>query len=190
MIRFLTVSLVAAGIAAAQTTPAPASPVNGQRPRPARSPGRGPGGPGPDVFGPNGEARLTKRLALDAGQQNTLHTAILSATVQQQGLKDKITAARTRLATAMKAGDENGIDQATQEIAGVNQQQQAIHAKTLAKVYTSLREDQRTKFETELNRAAGVPGLGPQGPRPQNGPGGRGPRPRRTPPQAAVPAQQ
>jgi Spy/CpxP family protein refolding chaperone len=173
------ISLCLAGLAVAQTAPAP-----GTAPRPR---GRGPGGPdgrGPGgVFGPNAEARLTKRLGLDATQQNTLHTALLSANVQQQGMKEKMAALRTQLGTAVRAGDEGAIEKTTQDISNLNQQRSSIQSKTLSKVYTSLRPDQRTKFEQQVNREMGVPGQPGQ-----RGPGGRGPRPaRRAPP---APAQQ
>jgi uncharacterized Ntn-hydrolase superfamily protein len=120
---------------------------------------------------------------LDATQQNTLHTALLSANVQQQGVREKMAALRTQLAAAMKAGDESGIDKATQDIAALNQQQAAVQAKTLSKVYGSLRADQRTRFEPQMNRAAGVP-VQPG----RRGPGGRGPRTGRRAP--AQPQQQ
>jgi hypothetical protein len=93
-------------------------------------------------------------------------------------------ALRAQLAAAVKMGDESGIDKATQDIATLNQQQAAVHAKTLSKVYGSLNADQKTRFEPQINREAGVPG--PQGPR---APGGRGPRAGRPAP-SAPPVQQ
>ena len=188
MMRSLMISACLAGLAMAQTTPAPGTPggqpPGGQpRPRGGRGPG-GPGGPGRGgpggLFGPNAEARLTKQLGLDATQQNTLHTALLSAQVQQQGVREKMTGLQTQLATAVKAGDEATIDRVSQDMASLRQQQTSIQAKTLSKLYTSLRADQRTKIEPQVNREMGLPG--------QRGPGGHGPRPGVRPP--APPVQQ
>ena len=180
MIRSLVISLCLAGLAVAQTTPAPG---NTPRPRAGRGPG-GPGGPGRGgpggLFGPNAETRLTKQLGLDATQQNTLHTALLSAQVQQQGMREKMTGLQSQLATAVKAGDEGTIDRVSQDIAALRQQQTSIQAKTISKLYTSLRADQKTKLEPLVNREMGLPGQPAQRGR---GPGGRGPRP-------APPAQQ
>jgi hypothetical protein len=94
---------------------------------------------------------------LDATQQNTLHTALESSKVQQQGMSQKMVASRTQLAAAVRAGDEGGIDRVSQDIANLQQQQAAIQAKTISKVYTSLRPDQKIKFEQQVNRAAGLP---------------------------------
>jgi Spy/CpxP family protein refolding chaperone len=190
MMRSFVISLCLAGLGfsglgQAQTAPAPGTPGNAPRPRGGGPGGPGRGGPGGDLFGPNGEARLTKRLGLDATQQNTLHTALLSASVQQQGAKEKMAALRTQLAAAVKAGDEGSVDKATQDIATLNQQQAAVHAKTISKIYTSLRPEQKTKFEQQVNREVGVPGQPGQ-----RGLGGRGPRPGRRAPAAAAPAQQ
>lgn len=159
MMRSLVISLCLAGVAVAQT-PGIAR---------GRAPG-GRGGPG-GLFGANAETRLTRQLGLDATQQNTLHTALLSAQVQQQGMKEKMTGLQAQLATAVKAGDEGTIDRVSQDISNLRQQQTSIQAKTLSKLYTSLRVDQRTKFEPQVNRAMGLPGQPAQ-----RGAGGRGPR--------------
>jgi hypothetical protein len=196
MIKTLAISLCLAGLAVAQTTPAPGTPGNAARPR-GRGPGGpggpgrgGPGGPG-GLFGPNAEARLTKQLSLDATQQNTLHTALLTAQVQQQGMKEKMATLQTQLAAAVKSGDEGSIDRVTQDISNLHQQQTAIHAKTLSKLYTSLRADQKTSLEPLVNRELGVPGhpgaRGPVGRGPR--PGGRGKGPG-APGNTSAPAQQ
>jgi hypothetical protein len=186
MLRSLVISLCLAGLAAAQTTPAPGTPGNAPRGRgPGRpgGPGRGgPGGPG-GLFGPNAETRLTRQLGLDATQQNTLHTALLSAQVQQQGMREKMAGLQAQLAAAVKAGDEGTIDRVSQDISSLHQQQTSIQAKMLSKVYTSLRADQKTRIEPLVNREMGLPGQ--QG---QRGPAGRGPRPARR--QPAPPVQQ
>ena len=125
---------------------------------------------GLDLFGPNAEARLTKRFTLNATQQNTLHTALASAKVQQQGMREKETTLRTQLGTvSVKAGDEGGIERTAADLETLRQQQTAIHAKTLATIYGSLTPAQQAKFLPLMNRELGIPG-----PRPAGGPGGRG----------------
>ena len=154
---------------------------------PAQAPAPSPAGtpPPPPAFGPRGgpggllsERRLTQQLGLTAEQQNKVHTAIEEGRVLQQGMAQKEGNARTRLATAVRAGNEAQIDSISQELAQLHQQRTAANAKAIAKVYGALTPDQKTRVEGQLNRALGVPGLG----------GGRGPR-RGTPP-PAPPAQQ
>jgi hypothetical protein len=123
------------------------------------------------VFGPNSEARLSKQFGLNATQQNTLHTALESAKVQEKGMREKEAPFRTQLSTAIKAGDEGGIERAAADIETLHQQQTAIRAKTLSAIYSSLDATQRTKFEPLMNRELGLPGPG----RGAGGPGGRGP---------------
>jgi hypothetical protein len=123
------------------------------------------------VLNPNSEARLSQALALDAGQQNTLHSVVAGSQVQQQGMADRLRSLRTQLSTAVKAGDEASIDSVTQQIQTVQQQQTSIRAKSLATIYKSLNDGQRQKFEPLMTRELGQggPGFG--------GPGGRGPGP-------------
>jgi hypothetical protein len=122
------------------------------------------------VFGANAEARMTRQFALNATQQNTLHTALASAKVQQQGMREKETALRTQLGTSVKAADEAGIARAATDLESLHQQQTAIRAKTLATIYGSLDAAQKAKFEPLMNRELGIPVPRPAGP-------GRGPRP-------------
>jgi Spy/CpxP family protein refolding chaperone len=164
----------------------------GQTPQgtpPSPPPARGPrGGFG---LGPLSERRLTSQLGLSAEQQNKVHTVIAEGSVQQQGLVTKEREIRTRLATAVKAGNEAQIDSVTQELSQVSQQRTAIHAKTVSRVYGALTADQKAKVEPELSRSLGVGGPGGPG---FGGPGPRGPRrggPGGPPPAASqTPAQQ
>ncbi len=179
--------MLVAGVALAQTTTqTPAQPAQGTTPgtRGGRGPnpnfGRGPGwgGRGLNLLGPNAEARLTKQFGLDATQQNTLHTTIMSAQVQQKGMREKEGTLRTQLAAAVKAGSESAIDSAALEIETLHQQQTSIHAKALATVYASLTPAQQAKFLPMMNRELGMPGPG------------RGPRQRPRGPQQPQPAPQ
>jgi hypothetical protein len=130
---------------------------------------------GLDVFGPRAEERLTKQLALDATQQNTLHTALMSAQVQRKGMIEKAVSLQTELAKAVKTGDEGTIESVSRDLSTLHEQQTSIHAKTLSTLYGSLNATQKAKVEPMINRELGVPGArrGPGG----RGPGGRGPRP-------------
>jgi Spy/CpxP family protein refolding chaperone len=175
-IRCVAIFIFSAGMTWAQATPQTATtpaPGQGTTPGPrGRGPGRGPGR-GLELFGPNAEARITKEFALNATQANTLHTALASAKVQQQGMREKETTLRTQLAAAVKAGSESSIESSAAEIETLHQQQTSIRAKTLSTVYSSLTAAQKVKFEALLNHELGLPGPG-RGP--GGGPGGRGPR--------------
>ena len=172
MLRSLTISICAAGLALAQTTatPGPGTPGGRRGPRPNPGFSRG-----INLFGPNAEARLTRQFALNATEQNTLHLALASAQVQQQGMREKETTLRTQLGASVKAADEAGIERAAADLETLRRQQTAIHAKTLATIYSSLDATQKAKFEPLMNRELGLPGpvRGPAG-------AGRGPRPRGT----------
>jgi len=169
--------MLVAGVALAQAAPQTATPpAAGTTPGPrGRGPnpgaGRGPGrGRGLDLFGRNAEPRLTKQFTLNPTQQNTLHTALASAKVQQQGMREKETTLRTQLGASVKAADEGGIERSATEIETLHQQQTTIHAKTLATIYSSLTPAQQAKFLPLMNRELGIPG-------PRPGPGRGGQRP-------------
>jgi Spy/CpxP family protein refolding chaperone len=181
-VRSLAVLIFGAGMALAQsttqTTPAPGTPPGprgrGGNPGDGRGPGFGGRGPGRglDLFAPRAEERLTKQFTLTPAQQNTLHTALASAKVQQQGMREKETTFRTQLGTAVKAGSESAIESASTDIETLHRQQTSIHAKTLATIYGSLTAAQQAKFLPLMNRELGVPGPHPgpgRGPRPGNG---------------------
>jgi hypothetical protein len=140
--------------------PAQAPPPAPGAPTPPPPPARGPRGPA-DGFrgGLLSERRLTRQLGLSAEQQNKVHTAIEESRVVQQGMVQKESDARTRLATAVRAGNEAQIDSVSQELAQLHQQRTASQAKTIAKVYAALNADQKTLIEGQLNRTLGVPGL-------------------------------
>jgi len=183
--RSIAISMFVAGMALAQT--ATQQPTQGTTPAPRGrggpggpgGPGFGRGGPGRglDLFGPKAEERLTKQFSLTPTQQNTLHTALASAKVQQTGMREKESTLRTQLGTAVKGGDEGGIERSSSEIETLHQQQTSIHAKTLSTIYASLDATQKAKFEPMMNRELGVPGPHPGLGAGRGGPGGRGARP-------------
>jgi Spy/CpxP family protein refolding chaperone len=137
--RVTLLSLCLAGLLAAQPGPPPGPGPRG---------GRGQFGLG----GPLSEKRLATALNLSAEQQNKIHTAFEEARVLQKGIAEKNATLRSQLAAAVKAGNEAQIDTVTQEMAQVHQQQTAIRAKSLAKVYASLNADQKTQIDRMLNR--------------------------------------
>jgi len=124
----------------------------GKMPPPA---GVMPGWPGL-LDGPNAERRLTSVLGLNAEQQNKVHTAIEEQKVQTNGLGARGAELRTQLTAAVKAGDEGKIDQVTQDLSRLQQQQMAIQAKTMAKVYGALNADQKARIDNSLDRQLGV----------------------------------
>jgi Spy/CpxP family protein refolding chaperone len=147
MMRCLLASLFLAGLVSAQQAP-PA------RPR------------GPGLGGPMSERRLTRLLNLNSEQQNKVHTAIEESRVMLQGTDQREREVRGQLATAVKSGDEAGIDRISQDLAAIRQQRTAVQAKTMAKIYASLNADQKALMERPLNRSLGVPGPRLRGPRP------------------------
>src|SRR5579863_3368126 len=156
ILRSIAMCMFIAGVALAQTTAQPAA---------GRGFRGGSGGRGGDLFGPNSETRLTRQLNLDATQQNTLHTALANATVQQQGMREKETSLRGTLGTAVKSGRESAMNSAASDLENLHQQQTAIHAKTLSTIYNSLNPAQKAKFEPLMNRELGLRGAG-RGPHP------------------------
>jgi len=113
-------------------------------------------GPGGILEGPNAEQRLTRVLGLNAEQQNKVHTALEERKVLTQGQAGKMDDLRTQLSAAVKAGEDSKIDQITQDMARLQQQQTAIQAKTMSKVYGALNVDQRARLDASLDRQLGV----------------------------------
>jgi hypothetical protein len=116
------------------------------------------------------EQRLTQRLSLNAAQQNTAHTAIEEAKVILKGGAQQERDLRNQLATAVKSGDEAGIERISQNLAALHQQRTSTEAKALSKIYGSLNSDQKTLMDRELGRSLGVTGQDGRGPRPSRQP--------------------
>jgi Heavy-metal resistance len=129
------------------------------------------GGP----VGPDTEARLTKTLNLSATQQNAVHSALQEHRVATTGLFDQVHNLNTQLHSAIKSGAADQIDKISASLATLHQQQLASQAKTAAKIYAALSEDQKTQVgdHIEMLMGGGPGGPGPGGPRPQR----RGPPP-------------
>src|SRR5581483_898574 len=140
----LILSLLAAGMAVAQP------------PAPRPHFGRGPGAPGPRDF----ESRLTQNLGLSAEQQNKVHTIMAENKLSMQGTHQQMQTAQAALTEAIKSGDESRIDKASQDIANLHQQQTALHAKSMAKIYSTLTTDQKAKVGPNLELLRGGPAGG------------------------------
>ena len=136
----IVLSLLTAGVMLAQP-PAP-------RPRMGRGPG-----PGPRDF----ETRLAQNLGLNAEQQNKVHTIMAESRLSMQGAHQQMQTLQSQLTDAIKSGDETRIDKVTQEIGTLHQQQTAIHAKSMAKIYSALTPDQKTKAGPNLELLMGGP---------------------------------
>src|SRR5580700_7986144 len=121
-------SLFAAALVCAQTPQAaPAGPGHG----------RGPHGNPDDMF----EARLTRHLSLSATQQNNVHTVLAERRVTTSAIGPQMRTLHEAMITAVKNGDEAGMEKVTTEIGALRQQEDVAHAKAAAKIYSSLTAD-------------------------------------------------
>jgi Spy/CpxP family protein refolding chaperone len=141
-------SLLAAGIVCAQTPQA----------APAGGHGRGPRGNPDDML----EARLTRHLSLTATQQNTVHTVLAERHVTTSAIGPQMRTLHTQMMTAIKNGDEAGMEKAATEMGALHQQQQVAQAKAASKIYSSLTADQKTKVGDHLEMLM-EGGPGPRG---------------------------
>src|ERR1041384_4685933 len=96
---------------------------------------QGPGGPGGFGGAPFSERWLSRTLTLSAEQSNKIHTIFADANVSRSADMTKMQALHKSLIEAVKTGNEAQIDSITRDMATMHQQQQATHAKTIAKVY-------------------------------------------------------
>ena len=112
---------------------------------------------------------------MSAEQQNKVHTTLAESALATQGSHQKLQDLHTALNAAIKSGNEGEIDKLSQEMATLHQQQTAAHAKSVAKIYSTLTADQKAKVGENLQMLGGPgPGIG----------GGPNPRLRRQAPAA------
>ena len=131
---------------------------------PARPRFGGPGGPQRHDF----ETRLAQNLSLTAEQQNKVHTIMAESQLNVKNNRQQMQTLHASLTDAIKAGDEAKIDKVTQDIGSLHQQETANHAKTMAKIYSTLSADQKTKVGPNLELLLGGPMGGRRpGPPPQ-----------------------
>ena len=91
--------------------------------------------------------RLSRRLDLTPDQQKQARAMFRDASAQAKPLRAQMHQERASLNMAVKADSEQQIDQITHQNADVLAQLQAIHVKTMAKLYSILTPDQKAKFD-------------------------------------------
>jgi Spy/CpxP family protein refolding chaperone len=96
--------------------------------------------------------RLSARLNLTPEQQQQVGAIFRDASAQQKPLRARLHEERASLTAAIKTDSEKQIDEITRRNADALAQMQAIHAKTMAKVYSILTPDQKAKFDTVYSR--------------------------------------
>jgi Spy/CpxP family protein refolding chaperone len=124
------------------------------------------------------EQRLTRNLGLTAVQQNLVHTALAERAVVGKGTTQQIRTLHGSLITAIKAANESQIDQISTQLETLRQQDTALRAKTISKIYGSLTPAQQAKAGPNLELLMGGPGFGERGPDhrgPRTGPNGAAP---------------
>src|SRR6202167_2710254 len=150
-------SILAAGLVCAQSPATPGTTASTAGP----GHGRGPRGNPDDMF----EARLTKHLSLNATQQNAVHTVLAERRVTTSAIGPQMRTLHTQMVTAVKNGDEAGMEKITTEMSALHQQEEVAHAKAASKIYASLTADQKTKIGNHLEMLMehGGPGFGGRG---------------------------
>ena len=110
--------------------------------------------PAPHHRAPGGQnmQRLSARLNLTADQQTQAKAIFQASRQEMKSLRPQLQSARQAMSAAVKAGNEQQIDQLTQQNAQLNAQARAIHAKAMAKFYQILTPDQKTKFDQRGQR--------------------------------------
>jgi Spy/CpxP family protein refolding chaperone len=96
------------------------------------------------------EARLTRHLSLNATQQNTVHTVLAERRVTTSAIGPQLRTLHTQMVTAIKNGDEAGMEKVTAEMSTLHQQEEVAHAKAASKIYSSLTADQKAKIGNHL----------------------------------------
>jgi len=96
--------------------------------------------------------RLSEHLNLTADQRQQVRAMFRDTSAQTKPLRARLHEERASLAVAIKDGSENRIDEITHQNADALAKLQAIHAKTMAKVYSILTPDQKAKFDMVYSR--------------------------------------
>jgi len=101
------------------------------------------------------DLRVAAGLNLTADQEAKIRAAFDEAAFRK-GMVSQGRDLRNQLAAAVKAGDEAMIDQTSVALGKLLQEQIAVQAKTVAKVYAVLTPEQKTKLEQEVKRSLGL----------------------------------
>jgi len=102
------------------------------------------------------DLRIAADLNLTADQQAKIRAAFEEAAEARRGVVDQTRGLRNQLASAVTAGDQAMIDQISEALGAILQQQISTQAKTLAKVYGVLTPEQKTKLEGEVSHSLGL----------------------------------
>jgi Spy/CpxP family protein refolding chaperone len=147
----LIISTAAAQTSSTPNQPNPSPQTRSQRVRPHHR-----------VMGDQMVSRLTKRLNLTPDQQTQARSIFGDAHKQAQALAPKLRGERQAMSAAIKSDNEASIDQIARQDAQLNSQARAIHAKAMAKFYSTLTADQKAKFDaTSMNSRINARGQGP-----------------------------
>ena len=104
--------------------------------------------------------RLSEHLNLTPDQRQQARAMFRDSSDQTKPLRAKLREERASLALAIKAGSEKQIDEITNQNAESLAKLQAIHAKTMAKLYSILTPDQKAKFDMLYSRHTHAKGAG------------------------------
>jgi protein CpxP len=94
-----------------------------------------------------GYERLSRELNLTADQKEQVRSIFMNARSHREALAPKLREEREALKAAVKSGNDREIDRIVQQNAQVNAEAEALHVKTMARVYAILTPDQKTKFD-------------------------------------------
>jgi Spy/CpxP family protein refolding chaperone len=98
--------------------------------------------------------RLAKRLDLTADQQTRVKAIFADSKQQVKALAPRLREERAALRAAVRSDSESQIDRITQQNAQLTAQVEAVHVKTMAKVYVMLTPAQQAKFDRMSARRA------------------------------------
>ncbi|HEY6345340.1 MAG TPA: Spy/CpxP family protein refolding chaperone [Bryobacteraceae bacterium] len=90
---------------------------------------------------------LTRALNLTPDQQTKVKAIFADARQRREALAPKMREERAALKTAVQKGDDREIDRILHQNAQLNADVRAVHVKAMARVYTLLTPDQKTKFD-------------------------------------------
>ncbi len=102
------------------------------------------------------DLRIAADLGLTADQATKVRAAFEEAAEVRRGVAQQDRDLRKQLAAAVKSGDQGMIDQISEAMGKILEEQMACQAKTVAKVYEVLTPEQRTKLEQEAGKSLGL----------------------------------
>jgi len=102
------------------------------------------------------DLRVAAELNLTADQQTKIRNAFDEAAEFRRGMAAQGRDLRNQLVAAVKAGDQAMIDQISEALGMILQEQIAFQAKTVAKVYGILTPEQKAKLDEEVRISLGA----------------------------------